>query len=210
VAVPWATVTNLSALFWLFFDKIWHSCAIRSRRAITNSRNVDVAGLGVTISEPDHTVRKFRFSPLIKLVKGFSSSSFCFLDPKSVTARGHNWEQEKKDEFKITPGTWISNTSPSPRDATLVPLASLTTCSLLPKSILETCLCSSSSSWVDNNGFLHRQATRSRAWTFAKYENAASLMATFRPPICGACFTGVYQVAFSHCWRGDTRSQLTW
>ena len=192
MAVPWTTISNLSALsFWLFFNKIWHSCAIRSRRAITNSRNVDVVGLGVTVSEPDHTVRKFRFSPLIKLVEGLSSSSFHFLVPKYVAARGRNWEQEKKDEFEIAPGTRIINTSssPSPRDATLALLPSLTTCSLLPKSIFGTCFCSSSSSWVDNNGFLHRQATRSRAWTFANYESAASLMATFRPPMCGACVT---------------------
>ena len=100
---------------------IWYFRAIRNRRAITNSQNVDVTGLGVTISKPDHTVRKFWFSPLTKLVEGLFSSSFCFLDPKFVAARERNWEQGKKDEFEITPGTWTSNTSllPSSRDAAL-------------------------------------------------------------------------------------------
>ena len=163
------------------------------------------------VSKPDHAVRTLEFSPWINEFMGvFCPFMCCFSECRS---RGCNWEQGKKDEFEIAPGTWTSNTSssPSPRDATLAPLASLTTCSLLPKSIFKRSFCSSSSSWVDKNvGSLHRQTTRSRAWIFAKYKNAASLMATFRPPICGAfAARGVPSNFFSLLKRRYQTSELT-
>ena len=135
-------------------------------------------------SKPDHAVRTLEFSPWWNSFKRSFSLRCFFLEDKS---RECNPERED-GKFEITPGTWTSNTSssPSPRDAALTPLASSITCSSSRKSILERPCCSTFLSWVDNNGSLHRHTTRSWAWTFAKYENAASLMAIFKPPMCVA------------------------